>query len=192
MKNLFFVLVILLICSLNISYAGNITGKVSKGKKNISNAVIYVDIGKNISVSGKHAKMDQKNLTFIPHVLPIQAGTTVDFLNSDDLLHNVFTSDGCAENFNLGSWPKGETRAYTFNNVGCFPVMLCNVHPEMEAYVVTLGTPYFVLSSSNGSYKIKNVPAGTYTLKIWHEKYQGSDVTVDVPENGDVTVNFEL
>lgn len=170
--------------------SGNITGKVTKGNKNISNAVVYVDIGKNVSVSGKHAKMDQKNLTFIPHVLPIQAGTTVDFMNSDDLLHNVFTSDGCADNFNLGSWPKGESRSYTFKNPGCFATMLCNVHPEMEAYVIVLGTPYFALTSRNGSYKIKNVPEGTYTVKVWSENYKISDVSVTVPAKGDVTVNF--
>jgi len=191
MKHLFFALVIMLIYSFNISIAGNITGKVTKSKKNVSNAVIYVDIGKNVTVSGKHAKMDQKKMTFVPHVLPVQAGTTVDFHNSEDILHNVFSSDACADNFNLGSYPKGESKSYTFNNPGCVATILCNVHPEMEAYVVTLGTPYFALSS-NGSYKIKNVPAGTYTLKIWHEKYQGSDVSVDVPESGDVTVNIDL
>ncbi len=191
MKNLFFALVVMLICSFNISIAGNITGKVTKGKKNISNAVIYVDIGKNVSVSGKHAKMDQKKMTFIPHVLPVQAGTTVDFHNDEDILHNVFCSDACADNFNLGSYPKGESKSYTFSNAGCVATILCNVHPEMEAYVVVLGSPYFALSSG-GNYKIKNVPAGSYTIKVWHEKYGTTSVSVDVPASGDVTANIDL
>ncbi len=189
MKTLFFLTACFAICLHNISYAGNIVGKITNGSKGISNCVIYVDLGKNVSGSG-HAKMNQKNLTFNPHVLPVQTGTTVDFLNSDDVLHNVFTSDGCADNFNLGSWPKGETRSFTFNNAGCVATILCNVHPEMEAYIVVVGTPYFTLSGSGGSYKIKNVPAGTYTLKVWSEKYNIGDASVTVPENGDVTVNF--
>lgn len=187
-KNLILAIIIVSLGSLSLS-AGTIKGKVSKGKKVINNAVIYVDI--TGSTSNEHVQMDQKNMTFIPHVLPILAGTTVDFLNSDDVLHNVFTPDGCAENFNLGSWPKGEIRSYTFKNAGCFPVMLCNVHPEMEAYIVVLGSAYFALSS-DGIYEIKNVPAGKYNLKIWHEKYKGSDIKVNVPESGEVIKNFIL
>lgn len=189
MKNLILAIVFLMACSLNFTHAGTITGKVTHGKKKVSGAVIYIS-GNYGSAPGNHAKMNQKNLSFSPHVLPVMAGTTVDFLNSDDVLHNVFTSDGCAENFNLGSWPKGETRSYTFNNVGCVATILCNVHPEMEAYIVVVGNPYFTVSSS-GSYKIKNVPAGTYTLKIWHEKYQGSDISVTVGD-GEVSADFDL
>ncbi len=191
MKTLFFITVCLAVCLYNISYAGNIVGKITNGSKGISNAVVYIaSDGQSHSGSGKHAKMDQKHLMFSPHILPVLAGTTVDFLNDDDVLHNVFCSDGCAENFNLGSWPKGEVRSYTFNNANCFATILCNVHPEMEAYVIVVGTPYFALSGSGGTYKIKNVPAGTYTLKVWSEKYNISDASVTVPENGDVTVDF--
>jgi plastocyanin len=191
MKISFLTTAAILILSINISFSGDITGKVTHGSKKCSNAVVYIG-GQNSSTSGKHAKMNQKNLTFSPHVLPIEAGTTVDFLNSDDVLHNVYTTDACADNFNLGSYPKGEKASFTFTIAGCVATILCNVHPEMEAYIVTLGTPYFALSTSGGTYKIKNVPAGTYTLKVWHEKYQGSDVSVDVPESGEVTVDIDL
>ena len=194
MKNLL-ILFFITFCSLNISFAGDIVGKVkTKDSKNINNSAIYVDKipGKSFITTDKHSIMDQKNLTFIPHVLPVLAGTTVDFLNSDDVLHNVFTSDGCANYFDLGSWPKGEVRSYTFNTVGCFAIMLCNIHPQMEAFVISIETPYWAVSSENGSYTIKDIPAGTYTLKIWHEKLKGSDITVVVPEKGEVTVDFIL
>jgi plastocyanin len=191
MKTLFNLTVCMVMLLFNITYAGNIVGKVTNGSKGIGNAVIYIaSDGKSHSGSGKHAEMDQKHLSFIPHVLPILAGTTVDFLNSDDVLHNVFCSDACAENFNLGSWPKGETRSYTFKNANCFATILCNVHPEMEAFIIVVGTPYYALSSKNGSYKINNVPAGNYTLKVWSEKYNIKDISVTVPAKGDVTVNF--
>ena len=136
--------------------------------------------------------MDQKNLAFVPHVLPVLAGTTVDFINSDDVLHNVFSPDKCCDKFNLGSWPKGQSKSFTFMNAGCAATLLCNVHPEMEGYVYVVGTPYYAVSTKDGSYEIKGVPAGKYTLKIWHEKLKGQDVTVDVPEKGSATVNFDI
>lgn len=190
MKTLFFITAFLSICLYNI-HAGNIVGKVTNGSKGIINAVVYIGSdGQNHSGSGKHATMNQKNLKFSPHVLPVLVGTTVDFTNNDDVMHNVFCSDACADNFNLGSWAKGEIKSYTFNNVNCFATILCNVHPEMEAYVICVGTPYFALTGSGGSFKIKNVPAGTYTLKAWSEKYNIGDVSVTVPESGDVTVDM--
>ena len=194
MKNLV-VITVILVFAINVSFAGDIKGKVkAKGAKHSGNAVIYIDEipEKKFDPPKNHLLMDQKNLVFIPHVLPIVAGTTVDFLNSDDVLHNVFSPDGCAEKFNLGSWPKGQTRSYKFKNKGCTPVLLCNVHPEMEAYVVTLQNPYFAVSEKDGSYTIKNVPAGKFTMNIWHEKLKGSSQEVTVPESGDVVVDFEI
>lgn len=176
-------------------FAGDIKGKVkAKGVKHSGDAVVYIEKieGKTFDNPKEHAKMDQKNLTFIPHILPVLAGTTVDYLNSDEVLHNVFSPDGCADKFNLGTWPKGQIRSYTFKNPGCVPVMLCNVHPEMEAYVIVLQTPYYGVSAKDGSYEIKNVPSGKYELKIWHEKLKGSSVAVEVPEQGEVVVDFEV
>lgn len=186
--------VLLFSCSV-VLFAGDIKGKVTvKGAKHAGDAVIYIDkiAGKTFEPPKEHARMDQKNLVFIPHVLPVVAGTTVDFLNSDDVLHNVFTPDKCAEKFNLGTWPKGQVRSYAFKQAGCTAVMLCNVHPEMEAYIVALETPYFAVSAKEGSYEIKSIPAGKYTLKIWHEKLKGSTVTVEVPDKGIVEVNFGI
>jgi plastocyanin len=178
-----------------IAPAGTITGKITaKGAKNGGNAVIYIDKikGKTFEPPKEHALMDQKNLSFIPHVLPILVGTTVDFLNSDDVLHNVFSPDQCAGKFNLGSWPKGKTKSYTFKEPGCTATLLCNVHPEMEGFVVVVETPYYAVSNQDGTYSIKDVPAGKYTLKIWHERLKGKEVQIDVPEKGDVTANFEI
>ncbi len=175
--------------------AGGITGTVkAHGAKNSGDAVVYIDQipSKTFPAPKEHALIDQKNMTFVPHVLPVVAGTTVDFLNSDDVLHNVFCPDKCAEKFNLGTWPKGQKKNYTFKEAGCVATLLCNVHPEMEGYIVVVGTPYFGVSAKDGSYFIKDVPAGKYTLKIWHEKLKGQDVTVTVPEKGDATADFEL
>jgi plastocyanin len=190
-KKFFLIMVLVLFIQADIADAGNITGLVTRGKKNVDNAVIYVDLGKNLMATDKRATMNQENLTFIPHVLPVQAGTTVDFLNSDDVLHNVFSSDECSGNFNLGSYPKGEHRSYTFNNPGCVVTILCNVHPEMEAYIVTVGTPYFT-QSVNGSYQINDVPAGTYTIHVWHESYGSTSLSITVPDTGEIVLNIKL
>ncbi len=187
--------IVLLLVAPMIVYGGEIKGKVkAKGAKHSGDAVVYIDKmpGKTFQPPKEAAVMDQKNLVFIPHVLPIIAGTTVNYLNSDDVLHNVFTPDKCAEKFNLGTWPKGQVRSYTFKEPGCVAVMLCNVHPEMEAYIVVLETPYFAVSAKDGVYSIKDVPAGKYTLKIWHEKLKGEAVTVEIPEKGNIVVDFEL
>lgn len=175
--------------------AGGIVGTVkAKGAKNGGDAVIYVEKvpGKTFAPPKEHLRMDQKNMTFVPHVMPVLTGTTVDFLNSDDVLHNVFSPDKCAEKFNLGSWPKGQTKSYTFKDAGCNVTLLCNVHPEMEGFIIVLDNPYFAVSAKDGSYAIKDVPAGTYTLKIWHQKLKGADVKVEVPEKQNATVDFEI
>jgi plastocyanin len=177
------------------SQAGNIVGTVkAKGVKNSADAVIYIEkiSGKTFAPPKEHAKMDQKNLKFHPHVLPILTGTTVDFQNSDDVLHNVFSPDACTDKMNLGSWPKGQSRSFTYKNPGCVSVMLCNVHPEMEAYVLALETPYYAVCAADGKYAIKDVPAGKYQLKIWHEKLKAQIVSVEVPEKGEVTIDFEI
>ncbi len=178
-----------------VASAGNIVGKVkAQGVKNSADAVVYIEkIGdKSFPAPKEHALMDQKGLKFQPHVLAVVAGTTVDFLNSDDVLHNVFSPDACADKVNLGTWPKGQKRSFIFKNPGCQSVLLCNVHPEMEAFVVVCETPYYAVTSPDGSYEIKNVPEGKYTLKIWHEKDKGQPVQVEVPEKGNATINFEI
>ena len=179
----------------SLSVAGNITGKITAhGAKNGADAVIYIEKveGKTFSAPKEHAKMDQIHLAFKPRVLPVLAGTTVDFLNSDNVLHNVFSPDKCTGKFNLGSWPQGQTKPYTFETAGCTATLLCNVHPEMEGFVVVLSNPYFAVSGQDGAYKIKDVPAGKYNLKIWHGKLKGKDAEVEVPATGDATVNFDI
>ncbi len=174
--------------------AGTIKGKVAIPRaKTLADIVVYVEKAPGkFGAPKEHAIVDQKNLSFVPHVLPVVAGTTVDFRNSDQVLHNVFTPDKCAGKFNLGTWPKGEVRSVTFSDVGCAPVLLCNVHPEMEGFVVALQNPYFAVTDKSGLYAIHDVPAGTYTLKVWNRKFLTLSQEVVVPKEGDVTCNLAL
>lgn len=172
--------------------AGSLAGTVKcVGARNNADAVVYVDkiAGKTFPPPAAHARIDQKDLVFIPRVLPVLAGTTVDFLNSDPLLHNVFTPDKCAEKFNLGTWPAGQTRSYTFKQP-CAATLLCNVHPEMEAFVVAVPTPYFAVTDKSGSFTIRDLPDGTYTVKVWHPKLREASRQVTVA--GETKADFEI
>jgi plastocyanin len=165
-----------------------IEGKVGTdpGKeKYLPNTVVYIDfVDKEINPPAINPKMNQKGLKFIPHVLPVVEGTTVDFLNSDDVLHNVFSPDACADKFNLGTWPKNEVRSFKYEKLGCESVLLCNVHPEMEAFVIVLQNPYFAVSDASGNFKIENVPPGNYTLKVWNERLRSKDQEISVAASG--------
>ncbi len=173
--------------------AGDLHGKVTcKGVRDSADAVVYVGAipGKTFPPPTEHARIDQKNLLFSPHVLAVLVGTTVDFMNSDAVLHNVFSPDGCADKFNLGTWPKGEIRSYTFKKECVAATLLCKVHPEMEAFVVSVPTPYFTTTKKDGSYRIENVPDGSYTLKVWHPKLKATQKAVTVA--GATAADFEI
>ena len=172
--------------------AGTISGQVSGVA---GQSVVYVDTisGKTFPAPTQHPVVDQKGLVFQPHVTAVQVGTTVDFLNSDSVAHNVFwTSIGGNKKLahNLGTWPKGEKKSFKFDTAGAVPV-LCNVHPEMSAYLVVVPTPYFATSDQAGNYKIENVPDGSYTVTAWHEgtKNQSKPVTVSGDSKADFTLS---
>lgn len=171
--------------------AGTISGKVSGVA---GESVVYVDTiaGKTFPTSEKHPVIDQKGLMFQPHIVAVQAGTTVDFLNSDSVAHNVFwISVGGNKKLghNLGTWPKGEKRPFKFDSPGAVP-LLCNVHPEMAGYVVVSPTPYFAVTDKSGQYKIENVPDGTYSVVAWHEGAKNQSKSVNV--SGSATADFTL
>jgi plastocyanin len=162
-----------------------------KGTRDCANAVVYIGAvtGTTFAVPKERAIVDQKGMEFIPHVRPILVGTTVDFLNSDPVPHNVFTPDSCAEKFNLGTWPKGEVRSYTFKRE-CVAALLCNPHPEMLGYVVAVPTPYFAVTDKAGKWSIPNVPAGEYLLKVWHARLKPASRTIRTPADG--PIDFDI
>jgi plastocyanin len=154
--------------------AGEIKGKVSvQGIKSPENIAVYVDAvpGKKFDPPADHVAIDQRKMNFNPHVTVVVQGTTVDFVNSDAVGHNVYwPSVGGNKKLahNLGTWPKGEKKSFQFTDLGS-ATLLCNVHPEMNAFLVVVPTPYFAVTDSDGAYDIKDVPPGTYTLKTWSE-----------------------
>ena len=179
-------LLIVLIAGLfTAAWAGDIEGKVTgmKGK-----SVVYVDTiaGKTFPAPKDHPVIDQKGLMFSPHIVVVQQGTTVDFQNSDNVAHNVFwpsVGGDKKQTKNLGTWPKGEKRSYTFDKAGAVP-LLCNVHPDMAGYLIVSPTPYFAETDDSGAYKIKDVPDGSYTVTVWHEGAKSQSKPVNVAGGG--------
>ncbi len=172
---------------------GTINGTVkAKKAKYLRDTLVYIEnVTNSFEPPQEHAVMDQKNMAFIPHILPLLKGTTVDFLNSDMIQHNVYSPDAVADNVNLGTWLKGEVRPLTFNKLGVAS-MRCNVHVDMLAYVLVLQNPYFAKVNNDGSFSITNTPEGKYTLKLWNERYKGGDRQVEVKANATNTIEFEL
>jgi plastocyanin len=178
------------------AFSGEIKGTVTtQGIRSPEGIVVYLDAiqGKTFAPPKEHAVVDQKKMTFIPHVLPVLQGTAVDFLNSDSVGHNVYwpsVSGNKKLAHNLGTWPQGEKKSFTFQDIGAVP-LLCNVHPEMSAYIVVTPTPYFAATNAQGEYSIKDVPPGKYTLKTWSE--QGKPVEQPVEVSGaSTTVNLTI
>ena len=163
--------------------AADIEGTLSVPKPD--RAVVYVE-GVAGTFAGAKAKIDQRNKVFYPYVLAVVKGTTVEFHNSDDLAHNVFGVG--ADEFNLGNWTKGIVHEHTFNTLGEVTI-LCNVHQEMEAYILVLQNPFFAQPDSGGKFRIANVPPGEYVVTAW---YQGKvrKQKVKVPGVGNATVSF--
>ena len=168
-----------------IGRANEIKGKVSvQGIKSADSIAVYVDVvaDKKFDPPKDHVVVDQRKMAFIPHVVAVQQGTTVEFLNSDPVGHNVYwpsVSGNKKLSHNLGTWPKGEKKPFQFNDLGTAS-LLCNVHPEMSGYVIVVPTPYFAVTDKDGNLEIKNIPAGKYTLKTWSEDGKPTTLAVDV------------
>jgi plastocyanin len=188
------VLLAILLSSVSVSSApadaSTIQGQVTaQGIKSAGSIAVYIDsiTGKDFKPPEKHAVVDQKKMTFVPHVIAVLKGTTIDFLNSDPVGHNVYwpsISGNKKLAHNLGTWPQGETKSFTFNDLGTVP-LLCNVHTQMSGYVIVVPTPYFAVTDGQGKFAIKDVPPGHYMLKAWSE--DGKPVSQEVDVTGAVT-----
>jgi plastocyanin len=187
--------------------AGTITGTVVvHGLRSPENILVYLGKAQEAHIDLSHARftMDQQNLTFIPHVLPIVVGTTVAFPNNDKVAHNVFSLSQ-AKKFNLGSYGPGMSKTVVFDKPGMVELR-CDVHSEMLAYIAVLKSPYFGITDAEGHFTIPDtryyeahgvtgvppLPAGDYLVKTWHEKLHTGKTRVTVPAQGTVNITLDL
>ena len=188
-------------------FTGTIKGTVQvKGLRTPENVMVY--LSKAPPAAGDLSKtklsMDQRNLEFIPHVLPVLVGSTVQFPNNDKVDHNIFSMSR-TKKFNLGSYKPGENKTMVFDKPGIVEIR-CDVHAEMAAYILVMKTPYFAVTDKKGHFEIPDpdylkqtgleipsgLSAGKYTVKTWHEKLKSQKKSVVVPDSGDVSVKLDL
>lgn len=177
-----------------VDNGGSLTGNVKcKRVRHPNNVVVYIEkVGENdYPAPEEHGILDQLNLTFVPHVIAVQNGVTIDFPNSDSVRHNVFSPPECCKQFNLGTYDVGVVKSIKFDKM-CSVPLLCNVHAEMSAFVLVLENPYFAVTSKDGSFEIDNVPPGDYKLTAWHEKLKSITHDVKVEAGKATGVDFLL
>ena len=155
-------------------------------------SVVYLDPAPRAAFDSRdepRARIDQRNESFVPHVLAIVAGTTVDFPNSDVTYHNVFSLSR-TKSFDLGRYATGRSKSVRFDRPGIVRVF-CEIHSHMSAFILVFAHRYFAVTQADGDYRIDHVPPGNYNVFVWNEALPLESRTVTVPESGgDVELNF--
>jgi plastocyanin len=183
---------------------GTITGRVDlvdkPGRRNsdLSDVVVFVDGVRvkprpatlGVIKPGHAASVVMKGKSFIPHVVAVPVGGTVEFPNEDPIFHNAFSVSG-DNRFDLALYKRPKSGSATFQHPGVVKVY-CNIHPQMSAVVVVRDNPYFTKVEPDGTFTVDNVPAGRHTVKAWHERAGEAAVEVTVPEKGAVTAALKL
>lgn len=175
------VILICLLCEIGFAESGNVIGRVevAKDRAQQSNSMSgptsiaiwltpVTGVAQQISAPRiTHFRLIQKDKQFSPHMLVIPVGSSVEFPNLDPFYHNVFSLFN-GKRFDLGLYETGSTRTVRFDLVGV-SYIFCNIHPEMGAVIISLATPYFATSSTNGNWVLRDVPDGNYELNVWAE-----------------------
>ena len=172
---------------------GTIKGVLKSPYARIAPSVIYIEKieGREFELPEKNPVMDQKNKIFTPHLLPILVGSTIDFPNTDDVRHSVYSRKESADDFNLGQYDVGIVKHVKFETVGVTHLG-CNIHAEMSAYIITRQNPYFTVigKKAKGNFVIQDVPAGTWNLTFFHEKIKQKTIEVTVEAGSEAIVEF--
>lgn len=158
--------------------------------RGVPRAVVYVAGLKDGKPPEKKTTLEQTGKSFNPHVLAVVVGTVVDFPNHDEVLHNVFSLYH-GKRFDLGLYPPGSKKSILFDKPGIHAIF-CNIHPQMNGYILTLENPYFAITGEKGEYEIKNLPPGDYKLKVWHESLGEQELKVSLTPGGKVALDVIL
>lgn len=158
----------------------------------VTNVVVYLEGPglDNIQRDTRAAVLDQRDATFIPHVLPIVKGTTVKIVNRDKTYHNVFSLSS-VKKFNIGRRPTGEEVPVTFDKLGAVQVF-CDIHSHMSAFIVVLPNALFIQPKADGTFSLEDVPPGKYTVQLWHERLSTAPQSVTVTAGETATVSFTM
>jgi plastocyanin len=168
---------------------------VSAGK-GLKNVFVYIKDGlgsRTYAVPTTPVVLDQKGCRYVPHVFGVQAGQTFQIVNSDTTLHNVHALPKMNREFNFGQPPKVPAVDRVFDKPEIGAPFRCDVHGWMNAYVNVVSHPFFAVTKDDGTFEIKGLPPGSYTVELWHEQLgtQSQSVTVDATAPAKVTAAFK-
>ena len=166
---------------------------VNNGK--LANVFVYVKEGLeklSFSPPGEPAVLDQKKCRYVPHVLGLMAGQKLKVLNDDSAEHNVHPMAKNNRQWNESQMPHGDPIVKTFQHPELMMSVQCNQHPWMEMYLNVMEHPYFAVSGEDGSFQIKNLPPGEYTLAAIHEKFGEQTMKITVSPKQTVTADFSF
>jgi plastocyanin len=181
--------VVLVLGSLNSVWAGDLVGTVVSSRGPVREAVLFIE-GLQTPPVHERVTMDQRDRTFIPHVMAVQVGTRVEFPNNDTVFHNVFsTREG--KPFDLGLYAVGKMKPRAFYQPGLIRIF-CNIHTNMSAFIWVVENPYFKVTDRLGRFRISGVPAGRHVVRVWHERRGTRRVTITVPAEGTVPLEVRL
>ena len=171
-----------------------VTGEEVVVNKNgtLKNVLIYVKEGlgaKTFSPPAMKVEFNQKGCQYWPHVVGIQTGQELEVVNSDPTLHNVHSLSKENPQFNVAQPIKGMKLTKKFDKPEVFKVK-CEVHTWMGAYIGVFSHPYFAVTGDDGTFSLKGLPAGDYTIEAWHEKYGTQTMKVKVAAGGAATADF--
>lgn len=156
----------------------------------VENVVIFLKDAPARTVPARRTAIRQKGETFLPRIVAVPVGSTVDFPNDDPIYHNVFSLSR-ARTFNLGRFPRGESRAVRFDKAGIVKVF-CDIHSHMSAAVVVFTHPWFAIPDADGRFDIPDVPAGEQQLTAWHERLGDTTIPIRVEPGRGASVEFTL
>ena len=156
-------------------------------------SVVYLETAPRAAfeqIDPAHAVMDQRNETFVPHLLAITTGTTVDFPNSDRIYHNVFSLSK-TRTFDLGRYAAGRSQSVRFDRPGIVRVF-CDIHSHMNAFILVFNHRFYSVTDGEGRYRIENIPPGTYNVIAWNEGLASEPRAATVPDGGTTELDFQL
>jgi plastocyanin len=160
----------------------------------LANVIIYFEPAKGLEGASAprpaHPVMRQEGLTFVPHVLAIPRGSTIEFPNGDSIFHNVFSLSKAAS-FDLGRYPKGSSKSIRFDTPGIIKVF-CHIHSDMSGVIVVLDNPFFAVPDRNGRYAIDGIPPGEYRVMAWHERARPLERSIRIEPGRATVADFSI
>jgi len=157
----------------------------------LSNVVVFIsNAPAAVQLPVTRARILQENETFIPRVVAITRGSTVDFPNGDPFFHDVFSLSRSAT-FDLGSYPKGQTRSHVFRRAGLVKIY-CHLHSHMTASIMVFDHPHFTMPKPDGTFALDGIAAGTYEISAWHERIGQQSQSVRIDADRPAEVQFVL